>query len=75
MAGETERRERACNEAPEEMVERAELQFKAANDLYVKLKRAQEREGEARESQERKGRGCRTEGRQRYTRIRSRQPG
>jgi hypothetical protein len=39
MAGEAERRERACDEAREEMIERAELQFKAANDLYVKLKR------------------------------------
>jgi hypothetical protein len=39
VAGETERRERACNEAPEEMIERAELEFKAANDLYVKMKR------------------------------------
>ena len=39
MAGEVERQERACEEAREEMIERAEVQFKSANDLYVKLKK------------------------------------
>jgi chromosome segregation ATPase len=39
MSGEVDRRERACEEAVEEMIERAELQFKTANDLYIKLKR------------------------------------
>jgi ribosomal protein L29 len=39
MMGEAGRQERACDEAREEMIERAEIQFKAANDLYVKLKK------------------------------------
>jgi hypothetical protein len=39
MSSEVERRERACDEAREEMIERAEIQYKAANDLYVKLKK------------------------------------
>jgi hypothetical protein len=39
IMGEGERRERACEEAREEMIERAEIQFKAANDLYINLKK------------------------------------
>lgn len=34
-----EQREKACEEAREEMIERAEVQFKQANELYVKLKK------------------------------------
>jgi chromosome segregation ATPase len=39
VMGEVERRERACDEAREEMIERAEIQFKAANAIYIKLKK------------------------------------
>jgi hypothetical protein len=34
-----ELREQACDEAREEMIERAEIQFRQANELYVKLKK------------------------------------
>jgi hypothetical protein len=34
-----ELKERACDDAREEMIERAEIQFRQANDLYVKLKK------------------------------------
>jgi hypothetical protein len=39
MIGEVDRRERACDEAREEMIQRAEIQFKAANAIYIKLKK------------------------------------
>jgi hypothetical protein len=39
MMGEVERRERACDEAREEMIERAQIQFKAANAIYIQLKK------------------------------------
>ena len=39
MMGGVERRDQSCDEALEEMIERADIQFKAANAIYIKLKK------------------------------------